>query len=79
MVAELQKTNINLYETDYNLWVWETVAKLKGKDLDNIDWENLIEEVEDLGRRDKRKIESLCMELIEHLLSASQLAQYTQT
>ena len=68
MVAELHKTNTNLYEADYNLWVLETVAKLKNKDLDNLDWENLIEEVEDLSRRDKRKLKSLLIKLCEHLL-----------
>ncbi|AIE75999.1 hypothetical protein D082_34710 [Synechocystis sp. PCC 6714] len=52
MVVELRKTNTSLYETDYNLWVLETVAKLQNKDLDDLDWENLIEEVEDLSRRD---------------------------
>ena len=68
MVAELRKTNKNLYETDYNLWVLETVQRLQCRDLDSLDWENLIEEVEALSRRDKRKLESLLMKLIEHLL-----------
>jgi hypothetical protein len=54
MVAELRKKNKSLYETDYNLWVLETVTKLKNRDLDALDWENLIEEVEDLSRQDKK-------------------------
>lgn len=68
MVAELRKTNQSLYETDYNLWILDTVAKLKNKDLDNLDWQNLIEEVEDLSRRDKKKLKSLLRLLCEHLL-----------
>ncbi len=68
MVAELRKTNTNLYDTDYNLWILDTVQKLQCKDLDNLDWENLIEEVLGLGRSDKRKLESLMTRLIEHLL-----------
>ena len=68
MVAELRKTDKTLYETDYNLWVLETVQKLQGRDLDDLDWENLIEEVLGLSRSDKRKLESLLMRLIEHLL-----------
>ncbi|QHV01741.1 DUF29 domain-containing protein [Synechocystis sp. CACIAM 05] len=68
MVAELRKTNTSLYETDYNLWVLETVAKLKSRDLDGLDWDNLIEEVEDLSRRDKKKLKSLLRLLCEHLL-----------
>jgi hypothetical protein len=68
MVAELIKNKKKLYDTDYNLWVLETVNKLEKKDLDSLDWNNLIEEVLDLSRRDKRKLESLLMRLIEHLL-----------
>ncbi len=68
MVAELRKTDKNLYETDYNLWVLETVQRLQSRDLDDLDWDNLIEEVLSLSRSDKRKLESLLMRLIEHLL-----------
>jgi hypothetical protein len=40
----------SLYESDYLLWVQETIAKLKARDFDRVDFENLIEEIEDLGR-----------------------------
>ena len=68
MVAELIKNQTNLYDTDYNLWVLDTVEKLENRDLDSLDWENLIEEVLGLSRSDKRKLESLLTRLIEHLL-----------
>ncbi len=68
MVAELNINAKSLYDTDYNLWVIKTVQQLKNKDLESLDWENLIEEVLDLSRRDKRKMESLLTRLIEHLL-----------
>ena len=68
MVIQLQTTAKNLYDTDYNLWVMETVDQLKNKNFDAIDLENLIEEVSDLSRRDKRKLESLLRRLFEHLL-----------
>lgn len=68
IVTELIKNKKDLYDTDYNLWVLETVKKLEKRDLDALDWDNLIEEVLDLSRRDKRKLESLLMRLIEHLL-----------
>ncbi|MEB3883624.1 DUF29 domain-containing protein [Lyngbya sp. CCY1209] len=57
-----------LYDTDYNLWVLETVQKLESRDFDALDLENLIDEVLDLSRRDKRKLESLLTRLFEHLL-----------
>lgn len=57
-----------LYETDYHLWILETVKKLQSRDLDSLDWENLIEEILDLSKREKRKIENLLIKLFEYLL-----------
>jgi hypothetical protein len=68
MVTELRKTNKSLYETDYNLWILETVKKLQCRDVEGLDWENLIDEVLSLSKSDKRKLESLLMRLMEHLL-----------
>jgi hypothetical protein len=68
MVAELKQKQKNLYDTDYNLWVLETVKQLKNKDFNALDLENLIEEVSDLSRRDKKKLKSLLRRLFEHLL-----------
>jgi len=42
--------NKSLYESDYLLWVQETLTKLRARDFKNLDLENLIEEIEDLGR-----------------------------
>ncbi|MBE9202511.1 DUF29 domain-containing protein [Synechocystis salina LEGE 06099] len=68
MVIELRRANTSLYKTDYNLWILDTVTKLKNQDLSDLDWENLIEEVEDLSRRDKHKLQSLLNHIFEHLL-----------
>lgn len=57
-----------LYETDYHLWILETVQKLENRDFSNLDLENLIAEVSDLSKRAKRKLQSLLIRLIEHLL-----------
>ncbi len=68
MVTELKLEQKKLYDTDYNLWVLETVKKLKNRELDSLDWDNLIEEVWDLSERKRRKMESLLIRLVEHLL-----------
>lgn len=68
MVTELKTKRQNLYDTDYNLWTIETVKQLQLRDLDSLDWNNLIEEVSDLSRRDKRKLKNLLRRLFEHLL-----------
>jgi len=56
------------YESDYHLWVVETVKKLQNREWDSIDWEDLIDEVSDLSRREKQKLRSLLKRLVEHLL-----------
>ncbi|MFK0733358.1 MAG: DUF29 domain-containing protein [Gloeotrichia echinulata GP01] len=71
-------SNLNLkalYEIDDNLWLEETIKLLKTNQLEELDLENLIEELENLGRRDKAKVASLLEQVIRHLL----LLQYWQT
>ena len=71
------KTKIELkqlYETDEHLWLEETIRLLKQNCLEELDLENLIEELESLGRRDKQRVESLLRQIIIHLL----LLQYWQ-
>jgi predicted transcriptional regulator len=68
MVLEFKQKQKSLYDTDYNLWVLETVKKLENRDFDSLDWENLIEEVSDLSRREKKKLKSLLRKLFEHLI-----------
>ena len=52
---QLQK----LYEIDDYLWLEETIKLLKTKDLENLDLDNLIEELESLGRNDLNKVRRL--------------------
>lgn len=58
----------NLYDTDFNLWINKTVTALKNKNMETIDWDNLIEEIEDMGRSQKNALESYLQRLIEHIL-----------
>ena len=62
------KKSISLYEQDILLWSKETVAKLKARDFDHLDIENLIEEVEALGISQKKELISRLIILLEHLL-----------
>ena len=57
-----------LYEQDFNLWLDETARQLREKNFDAIDLENLIEEIESMGKRDKRELISRLIVLIFHLL-----------
>jgi len=68
MQSEVKVKRPSLYDTDYQLWLDQTVAQLKVQDFSQIDLESLIEEIESLGRSEKRAISSYLMRLCEHLL-----------
>ncbi|NEO31002.1 MAG: DUF29 domain-containing protein [Symploca sp. SIO3C6] len=57
-----------LYETDYLRWLETTVQKLRAQDYGNVDWQNLIEEIEDLGKSERRRLESNLAVILLHLL-----------
>ncbi|NJO42141.1 MAG: DUF29 domain-containing protein [Cyanobacteria bacterium CRU_2_1] len=57
-----------LYEYDFYLWLEDISAKLKARDIEHLDWENLIEEVEALGNREKRELIHRLEILLTHLL-----------
>ncbi|MDJ0731798.1 MAG: DUF29 domain-containing protein [Crocosphaera sp.] len=57
-----------LYETDDHLWLEGTIRLLKENCLEELDVENLIEELDSLGRRDKNRVESFLRQIIIHLL-----------
>ena len=57
-----------LYQTDDYQWLKETIKLLKVKQFEQLDVENLIEELENLGKRDKLTVESLLEQVIRHLL-----------
>ncbi|GGA02660.1 DUF29 domain-containing protein [Okeania sp. KiyG1] len=57
-----------LYEEDYFLWLEETIELLNNRQLENLDYENLIEELEALGRSEKSAVESFVILIIQHLL-----------
>jgi hypothetical protein len=59
---------MKLYEEDYQLWLEKTINQLKNRDLEHIDWHNLIEELEDLSNRNKREVKSYLIQLLIHLL-----------
>lgn len=56
------------YETDYNQWLKETVKQLQERNFEQVDWDNLIEEIESMGKSDRRALMSLLTRLIEQLL-----------
>jgi hypothetical protein len=58
----------NLYDRDFALWIEATVKQLKSGDLSQVDLENLIEEVESLGKSQRKAVDNFLTRLLEHLL-----------
>lgn len=58
----------NLYKLDFYAWTQQQLALLRNQNLEQLDVVNLIEEIEEMGRREKRELESRLEVLLMHLL-----------
>ena len=67
MTAKLPKIT-QIYNRDYHLWLEETAQLLKNRDFEQLDLENLIEEIETLGRSERNKLISSLRLIYQHLL-----------
>jgi hypothetical protein len=56
------------YEDDLFAWTQEQAALLRAHAVDGLDWENLAEEIESMGGRDRRELESRLAVVLLHLL-----------
>jgi DNA-directed RNA polymerase subunit L len=64
-----------LYDVDDDQWLEQTINLLKNHQFQQLDLDNLIEELEYLGREKKNAVASLLEQIIRHLL----LLQYWTT
>ncbi|MEH2162630.1 MAG: DUF29 domain-containing protein [Nostoc sp.] len=67
-MSSLKAHSQTLYDTDYLQWIETTVEKLQSQDYANVDWENLIEEISDMGRSERRSLKSNLIVILVHLL-----------
>ncbi|MBW4528053.1 MAG: DUF29 domain-containing protein [Phormidium tanganyikae FI6-MK23] len=68
MNTELKISQFDLYEADYYLWLQDTIEKLKHQNYEQVDWENLLDEIEDMPKRERRSLESNLVVVLLHLL-----------
>jgi hypothetical protein len=71
MNPQLYQPNLNqltLYDQDYYLWINKTVEQLSNNQFQEIDLQNLIAELESMGRSEKRSVQSNLTVLLMHLL-----------
>ncbi|MCD6295452.1 MAG: DUF29 domain-containing protein [Deltaproteobacteria bacterium] len=57
-----------LYNSDFHAWTQEQAALLKSGRLSDVDINNLIEEIESMGKNERRELKSRLVILIMHLL-----------
>ena len=63
-MQQLQK----LHKKDFNLLLKQTAIAIRNRDFTNMDWDNLLEEIEDMGASQKRALRSYTKRLIDHIL-----------
>ena len=63
-----ERSDTQLYDRDYFAWIETTLQHLQQRDYDSVDWDNVIEEISDMGRGEKRSLESNLVVVLLHLL-----------
>jgi len=56
------------YHADFTAWLLEQAARLRARDADALDWDNLAEEIESLGLNHYRELGSRLRVIILHMI-----------
>jgi hypothetical protein len=67
-MAWMRNSSSDLYERDYYAWLQDQVRALRERRVEEVDWENVAEEIEDLGKSERRGVSSHLATVMEHLL-----------
>jgi Domain of unknown function DUF29 len=67
--GQISKPNIStIYDKDYYLWIETTAKQLQERKFLEIDIDNLVEEIESMGRSEKSALKSNLVVVLIHLL-----------
>ena len=78
-MASIKPTSSHLYDMDYYAWVQDQVRALREHRTEEVDWENLAEEIDDLGKSVRWSVESHLETLVEHLLKLAYAREIVRT
>ncbi|MBN4006053.1 DUF29 domain-containing protein [Nostoc sp. LPT] len=67
-MTQIPKSAAQLYETDFAAWTEKTVQLIRAGQFGQVDWDAVIEEIESLGRSERRELKSRLEVLLQHLL-----------
>ena len=59
---------MSLYDLDFHAWALEQADAVKRRSANELDWDNIAEELDSLGRNEKRALVSRLEVLLLHLL-----------
>ncbi|MGV0026744.1 DUF29 domain-containing protein [Phormidesmis priestleyi] len=68
MTETTQVSTKALYDADFYAWTQEQAKLLRNKQWDQVDLENIIEEIESLGRQERSELRNRLTVLLGHLL-----------
>jgi hypothetical protein len=63
-----EKPTLPLYERDFYVWTQDQAEKLRARAHNDVDWENVAEEIDSVGRSQKKEIRQRLGVLLQHLL-----------
>jgi len=63
------------YHRDFYQWIQTTIQQIQQGAIDSLDWNNMVEELQDLGNEQKNQLESRLQVLYEHLLKLAYWSQ----
>ncbi|MEH2344121.1 MAG: DUF29 domain-containing protein [Nostoc sp.] len=55
-MTPILKSTAQLYETDFAAWTEKTVQLIRAGQFGQVDWDAVIEEIESLGRSERREL-----------------------
>ncbi len=67
-MTSIPKTPAQLYEMDFVAWTEQTVQLIRDGKFEQVYWDAVIEEIESLGRSERRELKSRLEVLLQHLL-----------
>lgn len=61
-------TSLTSYDKDFAQWAFDTAQAIRERRFEDIDWDNVAEEIESLGRTEHRELVSRLAQLMYHVL-----------
>lgn len=65
---QLEHAKGDLYEQDFTAWIEDQAQALRTRQIGALDWDNLLEEIESMGRSEKNALKSRLRVLLMHLI-----------